>query len=205
MSTLSVARKSPAMRLGAPTSTVLPVTSSIASNLLRPSSSCSGSLGLRRHSAIGATSPFFLTMSAPNSRSSSDDMGGKSSAAGWIGRTSARTCGRALRSVLASAVLLGLATGEIKARSPGGSWPGFRMSGGGGCAFGCLLLCGGFGRVLGCCLLSRTPPLGGRLVAYECARADVHHGRPPTLALHFVELVFRNTVQAAKLFDRHCE
>src|SRR5262249_47986957 len=88
MTPLLLARKSPAMRLGAPTSTVLPVTSSIASNLLRPSSSCGGSLGLRRHSAIGATSPFFLTMSAPNSRSSSDDMGGKSSAAGWVGRTS---------------------------------------------------------------------------------------------------------------------
>src|SRR5262249_4838474 len=56
------------------------------------------------------------------------------------------TCGRAVGSVTGHPiVLLGLATGEMKARSPGGSWPGFRMSGGGGCAFGCLLLCGGFG------------------------------------------------------------
>src|SRR5262249_34718542 len=116
------------------------------------------------------------------------------------------TCGRAVGSVTGHPiVLLGFADRENEKREAPVSWPGFRMSGGGGCAFGCLLLCGGFGRVLGCCLLSRTPPLGGRLVAYECARADVHHGRPPTLAPHFVELVFRNTVQAANLFDRHCE
>src|SRR6516165_1543159 len=64
----------------------------------------------------------------------------------------------------------------------------------------CIFL-GGFD----CGGLALAPPFLPGFVADQRARTDLHRGRPPPLALHLVELVFRNTVQAAELFDRHCE
>jgi len=74
--TLSQARKSsPAVMLGAPTIAGLPVPTSMASSLFRPSSSWTGACGCERHSTMGDVSPFFL-MSSPSSSSSSFEMPG---------------------------------------------------------------------------------------------------------------------------------
>src|SRR5215471_4800759 len=53
--------------------------------------------------------------------------------------------------------------------------------------------------------LALASPLGGGFGADQRARADLHGDRPPFFTLHFEKLVFRNTLQATKLADRHCE
>src|SRR5215471_2168009 len=86
-----------------------------------------------------------------------------------------------------------------KAAGEGSSSPSISRSkaSGGGYGFLCSgFLCSGF--ALG-------SPRGSGFKADQRARTDLHRGRSPTLALHLVELVFRNTVQAAELPDRHCE
>src|SRR5262249_39238906 len=103
---------------------------------------------------------------------------------GWEGLT-ATNCLRVCRS-LCYYTLYCLLDRENGPRRP----RGFRTSGGG---FGC----GG--------LLSLPPPLSGSFVADQRARADVHDSRPPLLAPHLVEHVFRDAVCRAEFADRHCE
>src|SRR5262249_20148388 len=82
---LAGARKCcPAIMLGAPTMTGLPVAISIASRRLMPSSRRACDLESGCHSTMGLVSPF-LMMSSPSACNSSGDMRGKSSAAGWMG------------------------------------------------------------------------------------------------------------------------
>src|SRR5215467_832844 len=92
MTLLQARKSSPAVMLGAPTTAGLPVAISMASSLLRPSSSWTGACGCERHSTMGDVSPFFL-MSSPSARSWSGGISGKSSAAGWMAMVSRQDFG----------------------------------------------------------------------------------------------------------------
>jgi len=52
---------------------------------------------------------------------------------------------------------------------------------------------------------SFASPIGCGFVADQRARADLHGGRSPSLALHFVKHVFADAVQRAEYADRHRE
>src|SRR5215831_307240 len=154
--------------------------------------------------AIGTRCPFVL-MSSPSARTSSSVMRGNFSAAGWIGRTSRQEDG------VADFVIFGFDIVQTSLVWRPWSWwtgkcerrprPGGGVFLGGGCDVGAggALAGAPFGG------LTLAPPCDGGFVGNQRARADLHGGRPPPVALHFIKHVFADAVQRAEFADRHRE